>query len=375
MLATWRDNYLANMADAREAKKRKTALFVARKDAGRWSLELGFGEIGAVLGRAELRNPLNILLAGSAGLDMPQNLQRSSMGRKRMRDETDEDDGDQRVLHGEELNEEVGRGEDTMLQDENGMMPLDSEVSVKTAHVEKRLIGFQDIEVGRRAPASLEDRSFPWNMTASLQGSRQSSVMRGRIHSSSAGGLPNSRGPPGSIRGISAPRHSSIDRRVSRLTSASPLTGRGRPQYSSLEFSAGDDFNLHSADSGPVEAHAYEEFELFGPGAAVDTQTAAQSQWMHAALTQEAGNFLSFVKNEIDSLQPRIPENDSDGNEPAAPSDARTSIKLDQLLPPTQHTKIVGAQALLHVLSLATAGQLCVNQEEAFGSIDLSLPV
>ena len=132
-------------------------------------------------------------------------------------------------------------------------------------------------------------------------------------------------------------------------------------------------FDYPEQDPDP---QALADFELYGPAAAVDTQTAAESQWIRAALTREAGNFLSFVKNEIDTrasaAQHVDAEAEDNGNilsEPAVPS-----VSFDALLPPAQHSKIVGAQALLHVLALATAGQLNVVQAEAFGTIKLSVP-
>lgn len=50
-----------------------------------------------------------------------------------------------------------------------------------------------------------------------------------------------------------------------------------------------------------------------------------------------------------------------------------TTITFEKLLPPQHNTEIVAAQGLLHVLSLATKGLIDVEQNEAFGDIDLSI--
>jgi len=104
-----------------------------------------------------------------------------------------------------------------------------------------------------------------------------------------------------------------------------------------------------------------DEFELYGPAAAVDTQTAAETQWVTGALAQEGRNFFEFVQTEM------LKHGDSDG-EPAQ------EITLDELLPPEQHTRIVASQAFLHLLSLAMMGMVWTRQEGKFcAPIHLSL--
>ena len=67
---------------------------------------------------------------------------------------------------------------------------------------------------------------MPWNISAN---SRQGSLARGRGFQSSIGGFPTSAGgPPGSL---GVPYPSSLDRPASRLTSASPIHGRGNLRY------------------------------------------------------------------------------------------------------------------------------------------------
>ena len=92
---------------------------------------------------------------------------------------------------------------------------------------------------------------------------------------------------------------------------------------------------------------------------------------MRATLNQEATNFLEFVKAGITALPAH--END-DEDELSGDGLSKSSLSFEQLLPPTQHSKIVAAQALHHLLALATKSLVTVRQDSPYGSIDLSLP-
>ena len=214
-----------------------------------------------------------------------------------------------------------------------------------------------------------------------------SSVARGQAGGfpSSIGGFPTSAAGPSTLPGIGV---GSLDRRASRITSASPLVGRGPERYSSLEIPAGGEDELLGAP-GPVFDDQYQgfnedydSFQIHGPAAGVSTQTAAESQWMKATLDREASNFLEFVKAEIAALPPRRPrfERDIDDDEdelssPVEAAVARPAVLFEDLLPPAQHSAIVAAQALHHVLALATKSLVDVKQDEPFGAIQLSLPM
>ena len=153
------------------------------------------------------------------------------------------------------------------------------------------------------------------------------------------------------------------------MSSASPLVGHRAHRHSSLGATVPGEQPLEGEELDVHDFDIPDSFELFGPAAAVDTQTAAQSQWMRDALTHEAGNFLSFVQSEIEIRAATV------ANEGLATNTtSQQSIEFGDLLPPTQHSKIVAAQALHHVLALASGGQLDVNQVQAFGPIDLSIP-
>ncbi len=174
----------------------------------------------------------------------------------------------------------------------------------------------------------------------------------------------------------------SLDRRASRITGASPLVGRGLQRYTSLELPLHDDDDDNYLGGATVSSsHTANDFQLYGPAAGVSTQTASESQWMKATLDQESSNFLDFLKAELAAKIPTGPEeaaddDDDDDDELAGDATRRAqhSVFFEDLLPPVLHTRIVAAQALHHVLALATRGFVNVWQEEVrYGPIGLGV--
>ena len=232
---------------------------------------------------------------------------------------------------------------------------------------------------------------MPWNMPSSAKGSRAGSISlqhpRGRGPSSSIGGFPT---PVGFGGGSSLPsKQPSLpgslqhQRAARRLTSASPLVGRGGSEPHRLP-SFGDDEEggfaegIRSRDESQALRAADEDnddFQLYGPAAAVDTQTAAQSQWMRAALNQESTNFLDFVRAEISTRMAASAEEQGVEVSELAEDDEGKMVTFEGLLPPGEHSKIVAAQAFHHVLTLASKGLVLVKQEgdEEFGEIEMRL--
>ena len=195
-------------------------------------------------------------------------------------------------------------------------------------------------------------------------GSRQGSIPSGIPLQSSVGGFASSAARRSST--VPGP----LERRGSRLTSASPLVGRGQHErYSSLELPMPEDGDVLPTGRDFSALGADGDFQLYGPAAGVSTQTAGESQWVRAALDAESNNFLEFVKAQVAETLGDLEE-----DELAGEPDQGRSISFEGLLPPTQHTKIVAAQALLHVLALATKGLMDVQQDEGYGAIDLKLP-
>ena len=319
----------------------------ARKNAAFWVLGQGVGGVEANFGNDTFPHPLSVF-SGETLLQILGRRQTSPTGSKRARSESadlDEAEGGRRVRARGEDEEDVARGEEGPVYgfDDDGILPQGDDYQVES-------------EVGRDAPPSLRDQSsaMPWNLS-----SRPGSVQRfgsagPGMSSSAAGGLPM--GPL-----------SVLSRRGSRLMSASPLHGRA-PRLPSLgigDDQTGDfDEGILPGEDYPVGMDFDEDFELYGPSAAVDTQTAGQSQWLRTTLENEAYNFLNFLDTQIGERAMAV-DDEEDG--------MLHSITLDELLPPAENTKVVGAQAMLHVLALTTKGLIVVEQDEAFGDIRLRL--
>jgi meiotic recombination protein REC8, fungi type len=239
----------------------------------------------------------------------------------------------------------------------------------------------QDVEIGREAPEALpEDHSsqMPWDVySASRLGSA-------RPFGSAAAGMTSSVGGP--VGGFELGPPSILSRRGSRLTTASPLHGRGPPLPLSQRISIistpereglpsgaafEGDIDMFGGELPPLGDES-EEFHLYGPAAAVDTQTAAQSQWLAAALDSESRNFLDFLDAQIQA-QPLTAEEEEE-ELPGGERQQRTAT-FEGLLPPGEHSRVVAAQAFLHVLTLASKNLITVMQEEGFGDIELGIAV
>ncbi|KAL2007435.1 hypothetical protein VTN00DRAFT_8873 [Thermoascus crustaceus] len=405
-LAQWNNEYLRNMAVASKQKEQNRMVTQTRRNAAFWVFGQGIGSVGVGLGTSHVAHPLD-QFSGEQLLATLQGQEPRSRGRKRRHgsvDESSEPGSKGRRVRpreeGDENPQHVSRGEEGMVStDGDGIM-------------------HEDVEIGRHGPPSLHDdhsSQMPWNLTASIRGSRHGSSV-GLPHPFGSLGEFSSRGGPGPLSATG------FRRPGSRLTSASPLAGRGlgldlagHDALSSLSIpgNEGDDldilggFDLNTYLEGELDAgrraatagagaEAHDSFQLFGPAAAVDTQTAAQSQWLAAMLDQESRNFLEFVRNRIEA-PPAAADHETlvtkrrDGAEAddtlseaeRQNQESRKEITFSALLPPESNTRVVATQGLMHVLTLATKGILAVRQkqdadenegeENAFGEIFLSV--
>ncbi|KAL8794824.1 MAG: hypothetical protein Q9195_002652 [Heterodermia aff. obscurata] len=362
-LASWNNNYLVNMAGAAQAKQQHKAAALAKRNAAFFVYGTGIGGVGQGLGGSKLPSPLD-MFAGDRLMTALTGLEPAPTGRKRSRAEEEEHESDsegRRVRVREDDGDEVGRGDNLALGEGDTMdMGIGIPGDDVSLHPDRehpttaKPPSPQDIELGRHAVPTLEDYSsqMPWNTTASALGSRAGSIARGPIggsiggFASSAGG---SAGPP--VPG-------SHDRR-SRLTSASPLHGRGRERLSSLDLPAPE------AEVDPL----LDDFQLYDPVAGVSTQTALGSQWMRATLDAESKNFLEFIRSEL-AIRPPVAEGEGAEEEGIG---ASGDILFEEMLPPGRHPKLVAAQALLHVLALATKGLITVSQRVDYGPIRLGI--
>lgn len=237
----------------------------------------------------------------------------------------------------------------------------------------------QDVEVGRTAPEQLlEGRTsqMPWDVYSA---SRQGSI---RPFGSAAAGMTSSVG--GTAQGLELGPPSALSRRGSRLMAASPLQGRGPPLplsqrisiISTPERERGattgalvEDEEMLGGELPPLEDES-EEFQLHGLVAGPDTQTAGQSHWVAAALDSESRNFLDFLDAQIQAQAPTVEKQLQEGVERP-----RRTATFEGLLPPGEHTKVVAAQAFMHVLTLASQNWVSVRQDEGFGDLELAIAV
>ena len=343
-LGEWNNNYVANMAGMARHKEQVKSLALARKNAAFWIMEQGIGGVEVNFSEDRLPHPLAVL-SGQNLLDALRGREGSPAGSKRSRSQSEQGDEEGRRVRAKAEEEEAGRGAAGPIDDDGIVYQGDDDMPIET-------------EVGRHAQSSLPDRSsaMPWHMSGSRQGSAPALRSTGFGVNSSAGGT-------GGMQ--LGPR--TLSRRGSRLTSASPLVGKGIPRLPSLDIQdatglgSEENFDLNDLSLQPRS----DDFELYGPSAMVDTQTAAKSQWVKDTLEDEAHNFLEFLETQIKERGEEI-----SGEEDEEPV---KSITMDSLLPPAENTKVVGAQALLHILSLTTKGLIEVEQLDPWEDIRLRI--
>lgn len=247
----------------------------------------------------------------------------------------------------------------------------------------------QDFEIGRQGPPALHDENssqMPWNITASIQSSRQGSSLLapfrgfGGIDDRSSQGLPGSTG----FRELPG-----LGRPWSRLTSASPLAGRG-PHFDStmqdklnnfLGSDESDDidmlggFDLDYGLQSEREETAETPFKTPRRStSASNRQLAAKINILSSTLDQESLNFLEFLKTQIETTKVVNAEGIQGSEQKTSVSKGKQALRrlpheneiaLSALLPPKKTSRVVATHGLMHVLTLATKGVLEVHQDEA----------
>ncbi|OJD28263.1 hypothetical protein ACJ73_00342 [Blastomyces percursus] len=416
-LAQWNSYYAQNMALAAKLKQNNRLIMLAKRNAASWVMGNRFCCVDIGLGVTNFEHPLDIfsgeqLLAALTGNKI------CASRRKRSWDEdkcTDSGYDARNVRMRGDAEDETGRGY-AMEHDSGYSIGLEVWHNDDSVYLFRRRVilikltkqpnpRVQDIEVGRHAPPPMYDDAssqMPWNIT-SIRGSQPGSSVHSRQYLPSVGGYSSIGGPrsiasasghEGSIMG--GPSTTALGRRMGRMISASPLAGRGMMGPGMGDISTMDDaeFDIRLGDnmdfdssvvgrgeSAHTRSHRHDSFELYGPSAVVDTQTAAESQWLATTLDQESANFLDFVKSKIGEAgenNMNIPatssaaergghENDHDNG--ISPTTA-VEISFSTLLPSAVNSRIVATQALLHTLTLATKGALHVRQETGIRSED-----
>lgn len=324
-LTQWDTNYLNNMAEKNRESLKIRAPIQAKKNAYQWTLGGGIANVKKSVDTSFVAAPLDVFYS-SRLYEMITGLAMYPSGEKRTLEDTGHGitDFERRVRPRPDDENEVSRRAEMALENEG-----------------IQLLG-NDIEMPREGPEGLEDVSsaMPWNITASFRGSSLA------------------RQPSGSVVVVPPSR---------RAVSASPLTGRDRPSHLQpiiTAAGAGQGFTSDQAFAGDFGGS--DEFGLYGPAAGVDTQTAAQHSWQRDILDQESRNFRNFLEHTITERQNRTEQGE-------IPLEDDDSIEFEDLLPPASNSGIVAAQALLHVLSLASKNIITAQQPKAYGPIELRL--
>jgi len=329
-LMAMNNNYLTAMVQQRDTNFAKKTTKQIKDSALHWILGIGINRVGDGIGRSKGKTPLLDMFSGASLFHLVTGKTLEVHGQKRESEGDETGDAERRVRARLDAGDQVGRGAAGELGDDGYYLQGD------------------DVEMGRDAPDDHEDISsaMPWNVSASIRGS---SIARG-LHGSVTG-------PPGSVTG-------SVGRPGSRMISASPLLGRGR--LSGLEQLAANEGLTSEAYlvdelGGIEELGDYDEFQLYGPGTEADTQEAGHASWQKRILDRESDNFLDFIRNSIEGRRMRLVDGDVD------------TIDFEDILPPNTNSRVVAAQALLHVLTLTTKNLIATKQREDFGPIQLRL--
>ncbi|KAK7734697.1 R8 protein [Cytospora paraplurivora] len=323
---SWTENYVARTEESRNTSRQVTAA-QARKNAYNLSFGMGLMGIGILNQIPGLDHPLAQLFAGDELKVMvfgdPEVSQVEVSQAHRRRSASD-------AFGGEEENEE---------RRVRARPNEDPEKEHQLDHQDE-----QPPEVGREHPGSAmsdhrRSSNAPWN--------RPSSVVPSSTHSRKA---------------TEGGRH---------RVESSPLVGRSGNLPADPKFSDGNMPAFGSDGFGPLpdDDQGLSFVSDLGAATGAPTQEANTSQVMHDALDREGRNFLGFVE--------RVAADRGDDDEI---EENRRWVTFDGLFEPQDRTKLVVAQAFLHVLTLATKGQIMVEQDGSkekipFGEIHVGVTV
>lgn len=382
VIAGWNSEYANNMASVDRSKRSHRVPAVAKKNASFWVFGAGISEIGLGVGQSHLSGALN-MFSGDALMELLKRTDTPETPRKRKTpsdEQPDPESAERRVrARNEEEEEQVGRGDEPMDLDEGGAIRgFDDDVRFCPWYMCQLLIPVQDIEIGREAARELQDQSsaMPWNISASVRGSRPASSIRPRRGRLTAG-VPTSMARPSSFYG---PDPHLPSRRVSRITSASPLIGRGRP--SGAEPISSDDTADEGAFLGGLELDdpaAMGEFELPPPPPPPTTTAPAPDALKPRRpttqmLEPDTFNFLEYLQSNLEDVQQqgRVTGVEGAAEPPTDQGPPRDYVVFEELLDPARYSKAVAAQAFHHTLVLATRNIITVRQSTDYGEIEIT---
>lgn len=345
----WSENYIARVVEARGLHHQVTAA-QAKKNAYNLTFGIGIMGIGVLNTIPGLNHPLAQTFAGDelkaivmgdvdvAAEEEGEEQARSSR-RRSAEDAFGEDDdvfADRRVRPRIDSAEPESEGQDPQL----GRTAPEQDSQV----IDDPMMMFGDDlpEIGREQPGSAmsdhrRSSNAPWN--------RPSSAIPSSIRSQ--------KGREAGVHGVQG----------------SPLLGRGSILANDPRFNEGDvmSFGYDGLEHNANAANEHSSLSEFGAAAGVSTQEANTSQFMRNALDREGRNFLGFVER----VAVERGEHDKE-------DENRRWVEFDSLFEEQDLTRPVAAQAFLHVLALATKGQITVKQEGveekvAYGNIHVGV--
>ena len=128
-LAEWKENYIANMAEAVSSQAHRKTAANAKKNAAHWVIGLGIAGVGAGIGAQKLKSPLQVF-SGLPFLEALRGIP-ASTGRKRPRGDDNEygaDNEGRNVRSRDDDGDRFGRGGDNILQDDDAGLVLADDV-------------------------------------------------------------------------------------------------------------------------------------------------------------------------------------------------------------------------------------------------------
>ena len=343
----WIDDYLANMARAREQRAYHRAAARAKRNAY-------FFVYGRGLGGSDAANPAFALpnhpLAAFCGARLEHLVATAGGGRGAPKRSSSPatDDTDRRTRPRTDDGPEHAREPDPFAgADDDAFAPL---------------LEDNTLEAGRAPASSLaDDRSsaMPWNLASSRGGSlqQQQQYAGSRVSSHAFASAPHQ--PLTAHRG-SVTAAAPFDRRASRIgLSPTPLRGHGGASR------APSSIDLPSPGAMLPSSPGGDEGMLGPPPSSTPIGTAKAAgpatPWSRAALGREAGNFLAFVRARAGPM---------DGDDEEQGEEGMVGVRFSELLPADEHPRVVAAQAFQHVLVLATRGAVRARQAEgAWGDV------
>ncbi|KAL1851020.1 R8 protein [Diaporthe australafricana] len=330
---SWSENYIARVEEARSAHHNVTAA-QARNNAYNLTFGMGIMGVGVLNNIPGVEHPLaqffagdelKAIVMGDYAMEIEKEDEEHARSRRR-RSASEAFGEDEDALNGRQVRPRVDEAE---VEEQDPQLGRKGEEQDGQGIDDPMVVFGDDLpEIGRDHPGSAmsdhhRSSNAPWN--------RPSSVVPSSIRSQ---------------KGREAGRHA---------VEGSPLVDRGSILPNDPRFSDGNlpSFGYDGLDQNFNDAaNEHSSLSEFGAAAGVGTQEANTSQFMRNALDREGRNFLGFVERVA------VERGDQDAAE-----EKRRWVEFDSLFEEQDQTKPVVAQAFMHVLTLATKGQLKVKQE------------